>query len=167
MSHFIYCCSENTEGCREEIRMGEYLWIADQFSSPQCQVIFLQLGKKLALILLYWFKKTPSFQSYLPFCLSFQERILLGSLEIFVQEECCDSWAPFWSAHMSVLFFSVLQLQQSHREFRFITFLEKVFHDLQLPSWLPNLHAPIFPLIFLKVADQLICISLLSLPPVY
>lgn len=57
--------------------------------------------------------------------------------------------------------------QAVHREFRFIAFLEKGFPDLQLPSWLPNLHAPIFPLIFLNVADQLICISLLSLPLMY
>lgn len=158
MSHFIYCCSENTEEHREEIRMGEYLWIADQFPDPHCQIIFLQLGKKLALILSYWFKKTPSFQSYLPFCFSFQERILPWSLEIFVQEECCDFWVPFWSANLSVLFFLVLQLKHSHRQVRFITFLNKVFHDLELPGY------PILPLIFPMVAAQHICISLLSLP---
>lgn len=166
MSHFINCCSENTEEHREEIRMGEYLWMADQFLSPHRQVIFLPLGKKLALILSYWFKKTPSFQSYLLFCLSFQERILLGSLGIFIQEECCDFWVPFWSANMSILFF-LSASAQAVTQFRFITFLDKVFHDLQLPFWLPNPPALISPLLFLRVAAHLFSVSLLSLPLVY
>lgn len=151
MSRFIYCCSENTEEHREGIRVAEYLWMANQFPSPHCRVIFLQLGKKFALILSCWFKKTPSFQSYLPFCLSFQERILLGSLEIRIQEECCDFWVPFWSAYVSVLFFLVLQLKQYIESLDLLPFLKKAFMTFSFPPGYQICMPPSSPLFSLRL----------------